>query len=57
MSFSSNSDSKLSIFIISRPCITRHLMNSKDCFFCKEVVVKIKENNPPSDDEETAGDQ
>ncbi|XP_065673661.1 E3 ubiquitin-protein ligase RNF123 isoform X2 [Hydra vulgaris] len=28
-----------------RPCITRHLMNSTDCFFCKEVVVKIKDFN------------
>jgi len=27
-----------------KPCITRHLMNSKDCFFCKEVVVKIKDD-------------
>ncbi|XP_057296522.1 E3 ubiquitin-protein ligase RNF123-like [Hydractinia symbiolongicarpus] len=27
-----------------RSCITRHLMNSKDCFFCKEVVVKIKDH-------------
>eukprot|EP00111_Clytia_hemisphaerica_P002840 TCONS_00008011-protein len=41
-----------------KPCITRHLMNSKDCFFCKEPVVKIKENNPPiSDNDEDTTDQ
>lgn len=26
-----------------KPCITRYLMNSKDCFYCREVVVTIKE--------------
>jgi len=35
-----------------KPCIVRYLMNSKDCFFCREVVVTIKENETESDKEE-----
>ena len=26
-------------------CITRHLMNSKACFFCKETVQKVIEDS------------
>lgn len=30
-------------FFLCRSCISRHLMNNKECFFCKKIVSELEE--------------
>lgn len=37
-----------SFFLCPRACINQHLMNNKDCFFCKATITGVDDFTKPA---------